>query len=57
MLIEERELLGFWRWFEDDAPPVRHTVVRAKSGHLVQRLLAERLGQIGAVSIGLLVAR
>src|SRR2546430_9402459 len=57
MLIQEGELFGFRRWFEDYAPAVRNSVMRTQVRHLAHGLLAKGRGQVSAVAVGLLVAR
>src|SRR6266487_5161952 len=57
MLIQEGELFGFRRWFEDHASAVRNSVTRTQARHLVHGLLAKACGQVRAVAVGLLVAR
>src|SRR5256885_16448324 len=57
MVIQEGELFGFRRWFEDHASAVRNSVARTQARYLVHGLLAKARGQVRAVAVGLLVTR
>src|SRR5258708_13687482 len=56
MLIEEGELFGFGRRFEDDLAPIRYAVERTQAGHGLHRRLAEGRWEVGPVSVGGLLA-